>query len=165
MSKKLYLIRHSYAEEPNANKDFDRRLTQAGQTMVRSLGRYITDKKMNPDILLASPSVRTTETAIKLVEELVVSEQLISYEDVIYNASVRELLAVVNGISKDHKEVMIIGHNPAITFFGEFLTGSVIGNMEPAGIVSIKFDFNSWEQVSQSTGILEYYYHPSHGDL
>ncbi|WP_424961653.1 SixA phosphatase family protein [Ekhidna sp.] len=162
MSKTLYLIRHSYAEKPSGNNDEQRHLTLEGQSTVRALGRHLINQNFNPDIILCSSSVRTRETAVNLVEELEVSEQIVEYKDVIYNASVRELLQVLNEVSEGHNEVAIIGHNPTITFFGEYLSNSIIGNMEPAGIVSIKIDKLSWSEVSQGTGIFESYYHPSH---
>ena len=162
MSKKLYLIRHSYAEDPNGKSDIERQLTLHGQSTVRALGRYLINQNFDPDIILCSSSERTRETAMNLVEELEIIEQIIKYEDVIYNASVRELLEVLNGVSQDHKAVAIIGHNPTITFFSEYLTGSIIGNMEPAGVVTIKIDKLKWPEVSQGTGIFESYYHPSH---
>lgn len=162
MSTKLYLIRHSYAEEPNGKRDFERRLTLEGQSTVRALGRYLINKNFNPDIILCSSSVRTRETAVNLVEELEMNEQVIDYKDVIYNASVREMLGVLTEISDAHKSVAIIGHNPAVTYFGEFLTNSGIGNMEPSGVVTIKFDKLKWKEVSQGSGIFEEYYHPNH---
>lgn len=162
MSTKLYLIRHSYAEEPGGNRDFERKLTLEGQSTVRALGRHLINQKFNPDIILCSSSVRTTETAVNLVEELEMNEQVIDYRDVIYNASVREMLEVLNETSSSHKEVAIIGHNPTITYFGEFLTNSGIGNMEPSGVVTIKFEKLKWSEVSQGTGIFEGYYHPNH---
>ncbi len=162
MSTKLYLIRHSYAEEPNGKRDFDRRLTLEGQSTVRALGRYLINKNFNPDIILCSSSVRTRETAVNLVEELEMNEQVIDYKDVIYNASVREMLGVLTEISDAHKSVAIIGHNPAVTYFGEYLTNSGIGNMEPSGVVTIKFDKLKWKEVSQGSGIFEEYYHPNH---
>ena len=162
MSKKLYLIRHSYAEKPNGNGDEQRRLTLEGQSTVRALGRHLINQNFNPDIILCSSSVRTRETAVNLVEELEISEQVVVYKDVIYNASLRELLEVLNQVSEEHQEVAIIGHNPTITFFGEYLSNSIIGNMEPAGVVTINIVKLKWAEVSQGTGIFESYYHPNH---
>ena len=162
MSRKIYLIRHSYAEEPNGKKDIDRHLTLEGQSTVRALGRHLINQNFNPDKILCSSSVRTTETAVNLVEELEMNEGVIEYKDVIYNASVRELLEVLNKVSNKHKSIAIIGHNPTITFFGEYISGSVIGNMEPAGVVTIKIDKLKWNEISQGTGTFAGYYHPNH---
>ena len=162
MSKTLYLIRHSYAEKSSGNNDEQRHLTLEGQSTVRALGRHLINQNFNPDIILCSSAVRTRETAVNLVEELEISERLVEYKDIIYNASVRELLQVLNELPESHNEVVIIGHNPTITFFGEYLSNSIIGNMEPAGIVTIKIDKLNWSEVSQGTGIFESYYHPNH---
>ncbi|MEQ9467320.1 MAG: histidine phosphatase family protein [Ekhidna sp.] len=162
MNRKLYLIRHSYAEDANGKKDIERRLTHEGQSIVRALGRHLINASFNPDIILCSTSERTKETAMNLVEELDMNHHIIEYKEVIYNASVREMLEVLNHIPDDHKEVAIIGHNPAITFFGEYLSGAAIGNMQPAGVVTIKFEKLKWKEVSQGTGIFEGYYHPKH---
>lgn len=162
MSKKLYLIRHSYAEEPGAKLDIERSLTLEGQSTVRALGRHLIKENFKPDIIYCSTAIRTRETASNLVEELGMNDHVIKYNEVIYNASVRELLAVLNDVEKGHREIAIIGHNPTITYFGEFITGSGIGNMEPCGVVTIKFDKVGWEEISQGTGTFVSYFHPNH---
>ena len=111
---------------------------------------YLINENFNPDVILCSPSKRTTETAINLVEELGINEQIIDYQNVIYNASVRELLNVLNNVDTSYEEVLIIGHNPAITYFGEYLTGSNIGNIQPSGVVKIEFEiFSSLKNFEQ----------------
>lgn len=162
MNRTLYLIRHSYAEEPGGKTDKERTLTLKGQSTVRALGRYLINEKFDPDVILCSDSVRTRETAINLVEELEMNEQTVNYSSIIYEASVRELLQLVNEQSDSTKEVAIIGHNPTITFFGEYLTGASIGNMQPSSVVSIRFESAKWNEVSQGTGIFVSYYHPDH---
>ncbi|MFK7951227.1 MAG: histidine phosphatase family protein [Ekhidna sp.] len=162
MNRTLYLIRHSYAENLNDKSDFERTLTLEGQSMVRALGRHLINEQFDPDRILCSSSQRTTETAINLVEELEMNEQNISYHDKIYEASVRELLEIVNDIDASSKSIALIGHNPTITFFGEYLTSASIGNMQPCSVVSIRFEKTKWSEVSQGSGIFVSYYHPSH---
>lgn len=161
-NKKLYLIRHSYAESAHEGKDFERNLTLRGQSTVRALGRYLASVDFKPEVILCSSSVRTTETAVNLVEELEMSERMIQYHDVIYNASVREMLSLLNDVTDDYEEVAMIGHNPTITFLGEYLSGAAIGNMEPSGVVTIHVDQLSWAEVSQGVGVFKGYYHPDH---
>ena len=165
MSRKLYLIRHSYAEGISEKPDFDRSLTLEGQSTIRALGRYLIKQDFDPDIILCSSSLRTTESAINLVEELGMSDRIIEFKDVIYNASVRELLTTINEVSNDHRSVVLIGHNPTITFFAEYITGAPIGNMDPSGLATISLEKLGWSEVSKGTGIFEGYYHPSHTNV
>ena len=162
MPKTLYLIRHSYAEHPGSKPDKDRVLTAEGLNTVRALGRYLRKSSFNPTLVLSSSAVRTRETAIHLAEEIEMKEQHITYKDSIYNASVRELLQEVNAVVGSTKEVALIGHNPSITYFAEYLTGESIGNMDPSSLVTIRFDNLEWGEISQNSGSLQSHFHPKH---
>lgn len=160
MPKTLYLIRHSYAESPMGKPDFDRTLTAEGVNTVRALGRYLIKSSFNPSVILCSPANRAKETVLNLIEELEISDKNIHFEKVIYNASVRELLKQVNSIAAKAEEVAVVGHNPAITYFAEYLTGESIGNMDPCGMVAISFEGIKWNEISQDSGRLLNYIHP-----
>ncbi len=163
---KLYLIRHSYAESSSGGADFDRALTSEGLNMVRELGRHLRKSPFNPSKILCSTSRRTRETALNLIEELEMNEKSVEYKDVIYNASVRELLGEISEQSDEINEVALIGHNPTITYFAEYLTGETIGNMEPCSIVTISFVRKiKWEKISQASGQLSSYFHPKQSDV
>lgn len=139
----------------------DRTLTLEGQSTVRSLGRHLTKENFHPGVILCSPSVRTTETAHNLVEEMAISESIIDFKDEIYNASVRELLALINSLDESEQQVAIVGHNPAISYFGEYLTNEGIGGMEPCSIVTIRLEDIKWKEASQGDGTFISYFHPN----
>lgn len=160
MSKLLYLIRHSYAEGSSGKSDFDRPLTSEGSNTTRALGRYLIKSSFNPAIILCSTALRTRETALNLIEELEISDKNVVYKDDIYNASVRELLNEVNTIQGDMDQVAIIGHNPTITYFAEYLTNESIGNMDPGSMATISFEKINWSEVTQASGQLISYVHP-----
>lgn len=161
MRRNLYLLRHSYADPPGGGKDFDRGLTMEGLNSVRALGRKLGDQDFNPDLIISSNAVRAEDTAINLAEELGISEQVITYDEKIYDASVRELLEILNGFGESAKSALMIGHNPAISFFGEYLTGNGFAGMEPCGLLTITFDV-SWSEISQGSGNFISYFHPNH---
>lgn len=162
MIKYLYLIRHSYAENAGFKRDIERDLTHEGLATVRALGRHLTEEKFQPEVILCSPANRTNQTAVNLVEALGLPEQIIDTKPVIYEASVREMLMLVNEIDQDIHIAAIIGHNPTITYFAEYATNQTIGNMEPCSVAKVGFEGMSWAEVSQSTGTLKEYYHPNH---
>lgn len=161
MKKKLYLIRHSYAETPGSKRDFERNLTLEGQSTARALGRHLSKEHFNPGKILCSPATRTTETAENVVEELGVSESIIDYSESIYNASVRELLTLITSLEESDQEVALVGHNPAVSYFGEYLTNEGIGGMEPCSMVTIRLEDVKWNEVSQGDGIFVSYFHPN----
>jgi len=165
MKKKLYLIRHSYAENPGTKRDFERQLTLEGQSKVRALGRHLLKESFLPGKILCSPAVRTTETVQNLVEELAINERIVEFKDTIYNASVRELLALINSLDESEQVIVIVGHNPAVSYLGEYLTSEGISGMEPCSMVSIKLENVKWEEVSQGDGTFISYFHPNQSDV
>ncbi len=162
MKRKLSLLRHSYAEPLGSSLDLKRNLTMEGLSAIRTLGRRLLNDNFSPDKIICSTAIRAQQTAINLVEELEMSEQMISYDEKIYEASVRELVEVVNEIQQHVQSALIIGHSPAISFFGEYLTSSGIEGMEPCSMVTIGFDGVEWREISQSSGNLVSYCHPTH---
>lgn len=162
MKRKLYLLRHSFAEPPGGKLDVDRTLTMEGISAVRSLGRHLLSNDFSADQIISSSAERAKETAINLTEEIGLSEQLVGYLDKMYEASVRELLEIVNEVDSAVKNLLLIGHNPAFTFFSEYLVSTGIDGVEPCGLVTISFDNMAWNEISQGTGIFVSYYHPNH---
>jgi phosphohistidine phosphatase len=58
------------------------------------------------------------------------------------------------------QNVLCVAHNPAISYLAESLTKAEIGDMPPCGLAIIKFNINSWKEVSQGSGELENYIYP-----
>lgn len=77
-----------------------------------------------PDLILCSPAVRTRMTSELLLESSAFDAEVI-IDDRIYEASLGDLLAVLN----DHKadKPLVICHNPGI----ESLIMSLTGSIEP----------------------------------
>jgi phosphohistidine phosphatase len=67
----------------------------------------------------------------------------------------------VNAVEDSVKSVLMIGHNPNFSFFGEYLTGNGFSGMEPCGLLTIKFK-NNWTEITQGSGTFASYYHPNH---
>ncbi|MEM6830963.1 MAG: histidine phosphatase family protein [Bacteroidota bacterium] len=142
-------------------RDFERSLTMEGISTARALGRKLVNDRFNPHQIVCSPAVRAYDTAVNLSEELNINEQEIQKVDKLYEASVRELLEVVNDMEPTTESAILVGHNPSISYFAEMLTSSGIGNMEPCGLVMIDFEGITWKQISQASGTFVAYYHPN----
>ncbi len=161
MKRKLFLLRHSYAESPGNKRDKERELTMEGISAARAMGRKMSEANFNPHQILCSTALRAESTAINLTEELGINEQVIIFEEKLYEASVREMLEIINSTEGSKKSILLIGHNPTISFFSEYLTATTIGDMEPCGMVTIQFEDLEWEEVTQGTGTFVSYNHPN----
>lgn len=158
--KNLILLRHAKSDWSVPNqKDIERELNERGYRVAPKMGGKLVELNKNPDLIICSTSVRTRQTVVLVVEQLDYDEDKIVYEEELYDASTRILMQVVCNLPNEHDTIMLVGHNPALTYFAEYITGSEIGNIPTCGVVSVHFDIDDWNQVSQN-GILEWYIYP-----
>lgn len=161
MSKHLYLLRHAQTlEKRQEEMDSDRQLTSIGSQNATRMGRNLKQKQILPDIILSSPAVRAQTTAEQVAEQIAYDPFKIHFNHEIYNASVRTLLEVVNNMKNEWQTVLIIGHNPSISYLAEYITGEAIGNMSTCGLVYIEYNGDDWSHLSEGAGDFKWYEYP-----
>jgi phosphohistidine phosphatase len=161
MPKHLILFRHAEATTKLPNQsDKERDLTSHGITQSVQVGAQIAEKAIPIDVIFCSTANRARQTALLAADAMKFDQQKIKYEDEIYDASTRTLFSFINKIEDSFQSVMCVGHNPTFTYLAEYLTQEAIGDLVTAGIVIIKFDVNSWAELSQGNGELLHYLQP-----
>lgn len=164
MSKHLFLIRHAEADAYNFDiKDIDRPLTPDGEIMASKVGRYLKKNTCQPQAILVSPALRTRQTGGFLVEQIDFDPKKIQIEESLYEASTRILLRVINELPNHCDTVVIVAHNPAVSYLSEYMTGEIVGNVSPAGIVEMSYE-GDWAEFSQNNVELVQYTTPKQID-
>lgn len=158
MAKHLFLVRHAEAASREARQDDKtRELTSAGVKESLHLGAWLAENNFSFDFIVSSSALRAEQTASLISEGMKVEHPRILLEDILYDASVRQLLDHINNLEDAYNNVLLVAHNPAMSYLAEYLTKADIGDMLPCSATIIKFDFSSWKQVSENTGVLEKY--------
>jgi len=153
MKKVLILIRHAKAHDlESGQKDSERYLMAEGVKDASLIGRFFLKKDIPVDRIVASPAERASSTAQMIAEQMRYELHSIDYNENIYDASIRNLLNIVNDFSEDWDSVMLIGHNPAISYIAEYLSGEALDDMVSAGVVVLNFENMQWQEISQQTG-------------
>jgi len=154
-------MRHAQStDKQHSQHDKDRELTTSGMREAATIGHFLKKNNYTVDLIVSSSALRAKATAriihgiLNLQSEIVINEEL-------YKASVRNFMQIITRLDDDFKNILIIGHNPYISYFAELLTKTEIGAMETAGLVSIRFEISSWNEVSEDIGTFENYVHPS----
>lgn len=164
MKKTLYLVRHATAEESGNSsmlKDFDRELTSFGIIEAARAGQKFALAGHRTDLIVSSEANRAKETAKIFAEQLKMEADQIQLEEGLYGGGARAYLNLTNALDNAHTAVMMVGHNPDLTFFVEYLTrGSVGDAMEKASVAVIEFEGLAWAEVSSKTGSLVAYITP-----
>lgn len=152
--KSLLLLRHAEsAAKEQGQIDFDRPLTEEGTQKARQVGEHLWSKNTIPDLIISSSAIRAQVTARLIAEKLGGVVKVVS-DASIYDSTHPTLLQIIKKIDDSYKQILLVGHNPAITTFGEFVTGQQVRSLEPAGLLSIEMDVENWKEVIQGCGRL-----------
>lgn len=158
MGRTLFIVRHGKARSKEAGeKDLDRMLEPEGLRQATRLGSYLYNKNTDISAIISSSAKRAVQTAEQIADQLNYNLSRIEIDDDLYEASVRIFLDKVNNLNNALNEVIIIGHNPAVTYFVEFLTGHHFDGMETGSVVKIACQTDNWTEVSKDTASFEYY--------
>lgn len=118
----LVLLRHAKADRPNGVADVDRPLTERGHADSAAAGAWLANHGYFPDLVLCSPSKRTRQTwhSVAIAVASAASPH-VRYERAIYDGNAEELLKLVQSITESAETVLLIGHNPSISYLSELL--------------------------------------------
>lgn len=158
--KLLTLIRHAKSDWSDELYDFERPLSDEGLRDAPLMGEFLNSKIQKPDLIIASPALRTTTTAEILAEKLSYPQEKILFIDELYLCSISEYIEVLIEQSVKIRSIMIISHNPGTTGIVNLLTNNNIGDIPPCGVAHIELDVYKWEDVEPGKGKLTGYYTP-----
>lgn len=157
--KTLFVLRHAKSSwsEPDL-ADFERPLNVRGLEAAPFMGELMGDNGFQPSVILSSPALRATQTAV-LIKESGKLDAEIGFEHRIYEASPQGLRQVVSELNDSAASAMLVGHNPGIEGFIRFLTG----NLEPmptAALAVIELGIENWNATSDGCGQLKNVFRP-----
>ena len=158
MSKELFLIRHSIAQEAfRGQADVERELTESGSIRAMQLANFLQAKGLQADVLFSSMANRARRTAELLSEKVLNNNQEIIFHEDLYESSVRLMLSLINSLDDNWQKVVMIGHNPIVPYTVEFLTGTIVDVLEPGGVLHLKATTDSWAEISaKNMELVEY---------
>ncbi len=149
----LYIVRHAKAEDRAIfMDDHDRELTSDGVMVAARMGRYLHRKAIFPDVIITSTAPRARDTAKVMAEQIGYDPAKIQLDDVLFDGGPKAYLAALNALPDTVQTAMIVGHNPDVSYLGEFLTHQRIGSMSKGAIVAVVFEDLTWAEVSGRTG-------------
>ena len=159
MNRSLIIMRHAQAVNPGLQSDFDRELTPTGERDARHIGKLIAENHDSIDRIISSTAVRALSTA-QIIREQLGMENKIEEDEELYEASVRTALDVINNIESGYKKVILIGHNPTVSYLSDYLTSAPLEGMAPGSFIEIEFEGQAWKEIAQNTGTFLTYQSP-----
>ena len=83
-----------------------------------------------------------------------------NFDKSIYNSSYLNLNEITNKIDNNLNSIAIVGHNPGLTNFSNYLTNNYIDNIVTCGIVKIELEIESWMEIVEGIGSKVFYIYP-----
>lgn len=150
--KTLYIARHA---EANAGyRDFERSLSQNGQRQAMNVGKQLFERGVKVQRIWASPALRTLTTARIFAEQLRFDSDLIQTKEELYNATLRVWLKLIQSFNEADREILIVGHNPHISYLVEYLTGDIFEGLGTSH-VAVVYSSQKWKDWSEKEATLE----------
>jgi phosphohistidine phosphatase len=155
--KKLLLIRHAKATHETGYIDFERPLQDRGLQDAAIMAARLKEKNIIPQIMVASPALRTLSTANVFSQHLAIPQPQTNKD--IYEATTEGLIKVINALPDEHHFIGLVGHNPAMSDVLYYLTRQ-LQDVPTCAMMLMEFDVDSWMEIIEDAGKLVYYDYP-----
>ena len=158
--KTLTLVRHAKSSWKEGDlSDRERPLNKRGERDAPLMGKRIVAAGIRPSLIIASPAVRAWTTAKIIAQEISYPREFLQREKTLYLASVDHILDILVAQDSEFNNVMLVGHNPGLTTFANYLSPGVTDNLPTAGVVSVSFEQDDWNLYTvPKTELLTYDY-------
>jgi phosphohistidine phosphatase len=166
--KQIILVRHAHALESEEfeGTDFDRPLSDKWREYALIMTRYLRLIGVRPDCVIASPSIRTRETAEIMCEQYKIAH--INFIEDLYighepktRDGTQIHMKLIKQTTADTDILMLVGHNDDITKFARHLCNDGVPSMKKWSLVvlSLPTDMN-WDTITAGELSILYYLTP-----
>ncbi|MFG6687845.1 SixA phosphatase family protein [Mariniflexile sp. HNIBRBA6329] len=151
--KKLTLVRHAKSSWEHNVIDHERPLNERGFIDAQNLSTYLRMSDLKIDAVMSSDATRAKTTAGIFLDNLKIDASLMQLNHDLYDFSGNNLTSVIKACSDKVNNLMVFGHNHAITAFVNTFGSKFIDNVPTCGVVTIEFDIDNWNDLNKGKTI------------
>ena len=149
--KQLILIRHAKSSWDAPLQDVDRPLSNKGIQDAHLVSSNIVNQIPKSFIVWSSFAKRAVETAMIFSQNISFPFESVVVKDELYTFDEKKLEKIIKSCSNEFDNLILFGHNEAITNFVNKFGSIFINNVSTCGFVNITFEQNSWENIEKGT--------------
>ena len=159
--KTLTIVRHAKSswDHPGLS-DRERPLNKRGEHDAPLMGQRVLEHGIRPSLIISSPATRAWETARIIAAAITYPLEFLQREKSLYHASVDGILDVIVAQDPGFNSLMVVGHNPGLTDFANYLSPGLTNNLPTAGVVSVEIDQDDWDLFARPPTQLQLYDYP-----
>ena len=146
--KKLIIVRHCKSSWSDISlSDFDRPLNNRGMNDGNLMSGKLLENLSSVDLLLSSSSNRTVLTSKFFIDKININK--IKYEDELYHADYKTIINKLKKVDNIINKLMVIGHNPGLTYLVNYFSNIRLYNLPTTGIVIFDFLIDNWKEIDK----------------
>ena len=146
----LQIVRHAKSSwDYDSLSDIDRPLKLRGIKNAYEMARRLKIRNSLPKLILTSPANRALHTAVIFARVFELPFGKLTIEPKLYETGEERLLDLVRNLPDDVNSVMLVGHNPVFTNFANIFVTDPIANVPTAGVVTVTFEADSWQDINK----------------
>ena len=147
--KNLILIRHAKSSWEAPLKDIERPLDRRGIKDAHLVATNCLEYIPSIFVMWSSNAKRASETALIFAQNFLYPVESIVFKEELYTFDEKQLEKVIKSSSDIFENVILFGHNEAITNFVNKFGDIFIDNVPTSGFVSLEFETDYWEKISK----------------
>ena len=145
--KNLILIRHAKSSWNAPLNDIDRPLEQRGINDANLVAINSVNFMPSKFQIYSSIAKRASETAMIFAQTFSYPIENITFKSELYTFDDHKLEKVIKSFDNNYDNVILFGHNEAITNFVNKFGDIFIDNVSTSGFVSLQFDTEDWQSI------------------
>jgi len=162
----LLLLRHAKSSWDDADlADGERPLAPRGRRAAAALGAHLARRRIAIDLVLCSTSRRTRETLALLALD---PKTPVAFEEKLYLASARTVLARLRRLPARAGSVLVIGHDPGLDHLARLLVGGgrpralrrLAQGFKTGALAELRVPGESWRELTPASVFLERFTRP-----
>ena len=159
--KRVILVRHAKSVSHGYDQDYDRTLAERGEEDALTISLELQKMNIHPDLIIASPAVRTSQTAWIFADTLEYSKKTILFAKKLYSGMTSEsFLTMLQELEDEKETVIIFGHNPTVYYYMHFLLKDFTDDVPTCSTVGIDFEVDSWVKLRDHQGKMAFRFIP-----
>lgn len=147
--KNLLLIRHAKSSWEVPLEDIERPLNQKGIKEINLVAINSVPFLPSSFIVWSSIAKRASETAIIFAQNILYPIESIVYKEELYTFDEYQLEIIIKSCSNVYENIILFGHNDAITNFVNKFGDVFIDHVPTSGLVVLQFDTDDWEKIKK----------------
>ena len=147
--KNLILIRHAKSSWDAPLIDKDRPLSKRGINDAHLMAANVHDYLPDSYVVWSSTAQRAKNTAYIFAANLSIPLETIVFKDDLYTFDEKSLERTIKSCDNQFDNLILFGHNDAITNFVNTFGNHIVENVPTAGFVSLSFGENAWKEIGK----------------